>query len=362
MEANENPTERNSVIRDIFTFFWIPLMPSDDPAEYEEIGTESSATQFIRLVVFNSVVFLMGLRALIGGNPWIDLGRALDYLPFNFVFAFLALVSSLTTVTLQFICFRLVSGKANLVAHGYLTTLATSNIAILLWVNIAILYIIPFLGGIVTWIMGIGGIYLLVPSFLSLKFLHKISTIKTAVGFVLSIFLSAPLIILNIYLIAYFAEFYPYQIHHWWTMFILSGLLLTGLFILAYILWEKELESKHTAGVPIWKPVEEMLRFRWVQIPLGVIVIFLVLFLLMAIGFPDLEIISLPIKTTLNIPIVFIIYFVLIYTIWEEKLFFARPENVSLEIPLLKRLVEKRERVFLLGALIFLGLVYRIYG
>lgn len=362
MEANENPTERNSVIRDIFTFFWIPLMPSDDPAEYEEIGRESSATQLIRLVVFNGVVFLLGLRALIGGNPWIDLGRALDYLPFNFVFVFLSLVSYLTSVTLQFICFRLVSGKANLVAHGYLTTLATSNIAILLWVNIAILYIIPLLGGIVTWIMGIGGIYLLVPSFLSLKYLHKISTIKTVVGFVLSILVSAPLMILNFYLIAYFAEYYPFQIHHWWTMFILSGLLLTGLFILAYVLWEKELEGEYTAGVPIWKPIEEMLRVRWVKIPLGVILIFLGLFLLMALGFPDLEIITLPIKTTLNIPIVFIIYFVLMYTIWEEKLFFARPENVSLKISFLKRLQERWERVFLLVGLIFLGVIYGIYG
>lgn len=252
-----------TLISDIFLFPWIPLRSTMESSEYVNMGDRGSVSKIFGLAILNGISPVVILIMLIGGNPYIDLAYDLNYLPFIWVFISLIPVSFLIHTSAHFLCYRGVSGRGNLVAHSYLEVLAATTMTLLLWLAIALLYITRS-DGLGNVLIVLGGIYLLYPSFISLREIHRILTGRAMVGLVLSVIASIPLIFLYLYSFARFREAIPYEIYDWRLILHFGVMLLIVIFILGYMLQQQKLSRLYPDGVSLLRPLKDMFRRWWV--------------------------------------------------------------------------------------------------
>jgi hypothetical protein len=198
----------SSVIKDVFHFQW--ALFESATGIYEAFNKRASVRRIMGLSLFSSISYVVTLALVIGDNPYIPLGNNLRYFPFDLAFMFLIWVSFLVQAVVQFGCFRLIRGKGDLVAQGYLNALFSANIILLLW--LAILAVsITRAKGIDSILVILGGFYLLMPSILYLKAIHRVSIGRIAVGFILAGVASIPVYLGYLALFNFLREAQPYE-------------------------------------------------------------------------------------------------------------------------------------------------------
>jgi hypothetical protein len=278
-----------SILAETLAFPWIPVRRTlDSSVEYLTIGASGTVTRTVSLVILNGVAALLGLMVLFFNNPYVPISNDLHYFPFDLAFVFLTLVSFLGQIAVHFVCFRVVSGKGNLVAHAYLSALSSASYVLLLCIAIIVLYVTR-INGIDNFVVIAGGLYLLYPSLVSLRAIHKLSVGRTIIGFALSIVGSIPLIILHLRVFAFLRESWPYEVYDWRSMIIFGSMLFVSFFILTYMLEQERLINRYDEGIPIPAPLRTMLKTRWVQVSLVSLIVCLPVFYLLDIQYPSLN-------------------------------------------------------------------------
>ena len=261
-----SPEPGSSLFFDTLNFWKLPFITTPDPnMTYSAMGTRASVLGIVALAFANSIALLLGLYALVGGNPYIAFNSYLEYPPFLLAFIFFPVVAFLLYSTVQFLCFRAVSGQGNLTAQSYLTALSSFCFVMLYWLTIFIL-LVTRVRGIDLPILVIGGIYLLIPSVKSLMEIHKLSTGRFWGGFFLAVIGSIPIYILYTFLLGFLAKAHEGGVSNWVIAIIFTcAFLMTGL-IIAYMVEQKRLADISSAPVPIKTPLEGMFKPLWVKL------------------------------------------------------------------------------------------------
>jgi hypothetical protein len=264
---------------DIFIFPWIPFKESSQSL-YREMGARASVRYLAELAIINSLAILIGLMVIIGDNPYIALRYILFYPPFVVAFVYLSFVSFLVYTAVHFVCFRLVSGKGNLIAHGYMSALSSTSYILLLWLTLITL-LVTRIKNIDTAILLFGGLYLLYPSLSSLQAIHKVSVGRFIGGFVLSVITSIPIYVLYLFLFALIREIRSHTVNNWLFIALFSSSLFVTTFILAYMGQQQRLMGSYPEVVPIRKPIEQMLKEKRVQLVLAALLVSSIVFYLL---------------------------------------------------------------------------------
>lgn len=271
------PQQDSDLVSDIFGFPWLLFKKGSDSFDaYYELGKQGAVLRIMGLVIFNSIALSGTIIYLVSSNPFIQLNSYLSYLPFMIAFVFLPIVGFLVHSTAQFLCFRVVSGKGNLTAQCYLNALFATNFVFLYWLTILILYITR-LRGIDTFIVIIGGLYLLVPGMISLAAIQKLSTSRFIGGFVLSVIVSIPLYILYQLLLAFLAEGRSDGISVWIIAPIFIFAITIVIFIVSYMIQQRKLIEDYPDGVPVQIPLKAMVYTKSVLFSLAPLTVALVI-------------------------------------------------------------------------------------
>lgn len=203
----------NAILSD-FIRFSVTAFNKNRQDSYQEIGEHGTLKRILALVITIDLCMVLGLKILIGSNPYIALSRYLYYSSFIIAIIFLGITSYFSQIILQFFSFRLLGGKGNIIAHGYLTVL--TSIYYLL-----VLILATFTGGVSEALGNIllitGCIFLLVLWLIALQNLHHMSFIRTVGAMIVGTLMSTPLIFAAFYLFGFFQAAYPYEIYDWRT-------------------------------------------------------------------------------------------------------------------------------------------------
>lgn len=257
---------------DILSFPFIPIKSSwqyDD--FYREIAARGSLQKLILLPIFNNFVAIMGVYLLVGNNPYIDIG--IDPLTFTV----LGTCSFLILTFVRFIAFRLVSGKGNLVAQGYLDAIVTTDYLLLYCLSLIPLFIFRS-EGLSNFIVIAGGIYLLIPSLVSLAAVHHLSGMRTIAGFILSILFSTPFFFLFFFLLNLFRKAWPFEIYDWRLLTVFCMILLLFLFVVFYAHQEGKFSGRSDEKVAINRTIRAIMGQKKVKYTFLVLVVLIVCF------------------------------------------------------------------------------------
>ncbi len=260
-----SPDPGSSLFFDGFNFWRIPLITPDPDMTYPAMGARGSASNSTALTIANSIAFFLGLYALIHGDPYIAFNSYLEYPPFFLGYIFFPVVAFLLYSTVQFLCFRAVSGQGNLTAHSYITALSSSSFVMLYWLTIFIL-LLTRVRGIDLPILLIGGAYLLVPGVKSLMEIHKLSTGRFWGGFFLGVIGSIPVYILYTSLLGFLAQAHDGGVSNWAIAVIFTCAFLIAGLIIAYMVEQKKLADISSAPIPIKTPLGGMFKPLWVKL------------------------------------------------------------------------------------------------
>lgn len=285
MDDQPASPQEADILFDIVRFPWIPLRETDSSA-YEQIAAGASVPKLVGLAIANGIGIVVLLKLVIGDNPYILLSNDLRYLPFYVTFVFLALFSFLVSSITHFLCFRAIGAKGNLIGHGYVNALSSSNF-VLLYIFATISLLITRVQGLDTIVIALGALYLFYPYLVALKTIHRITNRRLVVGFILSVIASIPLYILHLYLLALARNARPYEFYDWRLMAVFGGMLTTIVFISTYMLWQQRLQHLYAEGVPVRKPAKAMLNARGPQFVLSALIILSVAFFVYDLRYPS---------------------------------------------------------------------------
>lgn len=234
------------------------LMPFEN-FTYRAIDQRSLLPKLIGLLVSNALVVIVGLILIFGSTPYRPpIYEDLSYLPFVIAFFILIVTGFLGSSMVQFLCFRVISGRGNLLNHSYLGILTVVSYLLLSVVAIFIL-LVTRSRDIDSRVVVLGSLYLLGLIFISLQDVHKISAVRVGVGFLLTLIVTVPIMVLNSFIIALFRQARPYQFADWPLLVIIIFMLLFDRFIVAYMAYEQRVASKYPDGVPIHVPIKLIL-------------------------------------------------------------------------------------------------------
>jgi hypothetical protein len=283
-DLNQESTQNNSnMVSDIFSLPWMPFSSSIDLSEYRAMGQRGTVIKVVGLVLINLISVVALILFTVGDNPYIDLGDWGDPIsPFLLFFS-----SFLVHTIAQFLCFRTVSGKGDLVAHAYLNALFSANYILLSIVAIIVLLIIR-IRGIENVIIIIGGIYLLYVSLRAFQFLYGISIGRTIIGFILSIVVSILLFVLYSFPFAILSLVGKTELYDWRLMMLVSGIILLDVIILGYMIYQQKSVDEYLDGVPLLIPFKKMFRAKWVPLMLGTILVAFLAFYFLDHRYPSL--------------------------------------------------------------------------
>jgi hypothetical protein len=260
---------RAAVLEDVLLFPWVAVVPEWTASTYRGMAARSSFSRVLGLVLANGAAMILGLMILIGGNPYIGLAYDLGYIPFDFAWAFLMFVGFLVQTAAHYACFRFCGGTGTLLAHAYLSTLATANTVCLYWIAIIAANIFRSEAVLKVFLV-VGGLYLMIPTIVSLKEAHGSSGVQAIAAFFLSVAFAVPLLIVYMRLFGFLREALPYEPNSWPLLAYFGIMLVLGAFIITYMLRERELARPCSWGVPVRETLQAVLGQRWLQILLAI--------------------------------------------------------------------------------------------
>ncbi len=279
-DVDTNDLDDIFIFSDILSFPFKPLKSKhfyeEEHAyfeEYREIGARGSAQKVIVISIFNNFAVIMSIYMLVVSNPYIDIG--IDPITFTFLGTSFFLILAF----LRFLSFRLVSGDGNLVAQSYLDTIVTVDYLLLYFLAIVIFFItrLDFSN---LMLIG-GGIYLVLPSLVSLAAVHHLSWKRTIAGFILSILFTIPSYLLFLFLFNFFRKAWPYEIYDWRLMAIFVSILLPTLFVTFYMQQEEKLSQISRKTVPIREPLIAMMQQKKIKYAFLACIVFIFGFILL---------------------------------------------------------------------------------
>ena len=233
-------------------------------SKYLSMGQRGTFWKLLGIVFALCLGAIVWIRFIYGSTPFYPpIYSASFEISFASIFILLNFTLFCISTTVQYLLFRVFSGKAELLTQAYLTVIGSSWTMISAVLSVFVLFLIR-VESIDAWILGFLSIYLLLVMFFSFRAIHHISTIRAILAFILSIIVSVPIVIFHYILLSFLVELRPYDLSDPNLILFFLVALLIDMIVLAYMFYEQKKRQKFPAGMEEPTALKMMLRNKLV--------------------------------------------------------------------------------------------------